>query len=232
MSGKTWTNEETEYLITNFPSLGASKCAEVINRSIKSVQVKASRLGLKTNSDKSWSEEDIQFLFDNISSVSNLAEIAIELNRSAIAVEQKARSLGLKCARFFTKEEDTFITQNYPEGDVLEIAETLNRSYGAIVKRAHRLKVRRNKLIDKNSIGYLYIIKFIEYPELNLFKIGITNNPKRRFSEFKAKIEVCSLITGTYEQVSKAERYLLKFIEPYKQNYFILTSGNTETYSC
>ena len=58
------------------------------------------------------------------------------------------------------------------------------------------------------------------------------NNPKRRFSEFKTKIEICSLVTGTYEQVSKAERYLLKFIEPYKQNYFILTSGNTETYSC
>lgn len=232
MSRKLWTPEELDFLTKNYPSLGATKCAEHLDRSVKSVNVKASRLGLKVVSNRNWTEEEIDFLIKNIPVSASLAEISKELGRSTQAIEQKARSLGLKCIRFFSEEEDRYIIENYPEGDVLEIAETLNRPYNAIPKRAHRLKIKRNKLINKKSLGYLYIIKFTEYSEVNLFKVGITNNPNRRFSEFGTKVEVLSLLHGTYEEVHKLEQYLLNFIEPYKQNYFILKSGNTETYSC
>lgn len=232
MSKKLWTPEELDFLTKNYPSLGAPKCAEHLDRSVKSVNVKASRLGLKVVSNRNWTEEEISFLAEQVPISASFAEIAKELGRSTTAIEQKARSLGLKCIRFFSEEEDRYIIENYPEGDLLEIAQFLNRPYGAISKRANRLNIKRNKLIDRTCIGYLYVIKFIEYPELNLFKVGITNNPNRRFLEFGTKIEVLSLLHGTYEEIHKLEQYLLNFIDPYKQNYFILRSGNTETYSC
>jgi hypothetical protein len=229
MAGKLWGEKEITFLTENFSTLGAHICSENLGRSLKSVQVKASRLKLKTAQEKLWTQEDINILIQEVPKCISYKELSARLNRSEIAIEQKARSLGLASNRFFSSYEDSVIIEEYPEGDVFDIAEKLNRSHDAIVKRAFRLKIKRK---TKHPTAYLYIVKFIEYPELNLFKVGLTNNPDRRFREFQTKVEVCSLLHGSYEDICNLEQYLLNFIKPYKKNYDILRSGNTETYSC
>lgn len=46
---KKWTNEELEFLLSNYAKSGIKYCAENLNRSDKSIQKKASKLGLKVD---------------------------------------------------------------------------------------------------------------------------------------------------------------------------------------
>lgn len=50
-AGRYWTNEEIEWLKQNYNLLGAERCAEELNRSIKSVFHKASRIICKRNGE-------------------------------------------------------------------------------------------------------------------------------------------------------------------------------------
>lgn len=46
---KKWTNDELEFLLSNYAKSGIKYCAENLNRSDKSIQKKASKLGLKVD---------------------------------------------------------------------------------------------------------------------------------------------------------------------------------------
>jgi hypothetical protein len=48
---KKWTNEELEFLLCNYYKSGIRYCADKLNRSDKSIQKKASKLGLKVDSE-------------------------------------------------------------------------------------------------------------------------------------------------------------------------------------
>lgn len=73
--------------------------------------------------------------------------------------------------------------------------------------------------------AYLYVIYF---PELDVYKVGVTKMPKTRFGSFGHKYEICSLLKGDYMLCSSVESYLL-----YRANRVYtkeLKNGNTETY--
>ncbi|WP_413513235.1 hypothetical protein [Myroides odoratus] len=74
-----------------------------------------------------------------------------------------------KKKRFWTVEEDLFLVENYPDGDIQHICKVLNRTYSSVTGRAPLLGVRRSaeklKEIGCNSA-------FIEAGKKTLFTKG------------------------------------------------------------
>ena len=73
----------------------------------------------------------------------------------------------------------------------------------------------------------LYII---EFPDLHLMKVGITNNVDKRTKQFGHSCIIHSILEGDPTEIKKLEKTLLKFINNFLYNTELLTSGNTETY--
>ena len=226
MKRKIWTQEEIEYLTKMFPIIGAEDCASHLSRTKKSVQVKASRLNLR--SGNSWTEDEVNYIKEVAETERSWTPIANFLGRTPVAVEQKARSLNIKLGRYWTEEEDTYLIENYPNGNIEDLSRYLNRSVEGVTHRASRLGVVRAD--PKNRTWYLYIIKLLKVKGLH--KVGITSNLDKRLKEFKtySEVELLSKLSGTYEECLKMEKHLLTLIAPYKKNAEILKTGNTETY--
>jgi hypothetical protein len=80
---KKWTNEEVEFLLSNYITKGVKYCADNLNRSDKSIQRKASKNGLKVDSEtikslrsdyvkKSWLKRT-----DSENNLSNILNVSI-----------------------------------------------------------------------------------------------------------------------------------------------------------
>ena len=94
----SYTKEEIEFLVNNYPSSGPNYCAEKLNKTYSSVTKKANSLALTYQTR--WEEEEEQFLIDNYAN-NGPAYCAEKLNRTYNAVWNKAASLGLKANNKF-----------------------------------------------------------------------------------------------------------------------------------
>lgn len=81
---KKWTNEELEFLLSNYPKLGIKYCAENLNRSDKSIQKKASKLGLKIDSEtaiylrSNWIKESWKKRNDSKNNLNKILNVPID----------------------------------------------------------------------------------------------------------------------------------------------------------
>lgn len=225
--GNRWLKEEEQFLIDN-ADRGSAYIAEQLSKSISSIHNKANKLKVNLTNITNYSKYEEQFLIDNAHRGSTY--IAKQLNRSTNSVRNKANLLGVKLGNYklWTEEEETTIKNFYSTTSSVDLSKKLNRSIDSILHKAAELELQKERSLDKKSTkGYLYLVFF---PALNLYKVGITNIPKRRFREFGFEHEVLSLLEGSYSHIEELEKYLLKFIKPYLYNSGQLTSGNTETY--
>jgi len=80
---KIWTDSEIKILTDNYPYKSNKWLSDILNTSEGSIMHKAYRLSLRKNNYKKntgWSEEDIKYLNDNYSNMSNV-EIGIVLDK-------------------------------------------------------------------------------------------------------------------------------------------------------
>jgi len=92
-SETTWSEEEIEFLVQNIDVLTYCEIAETLNRSLKAVSIKASKLGLCLNGSK-WSEKEDRIL-KNYRKKSK-EELSFLLNRSPKAIVHRANYLQIK----------------------------------------------------------------------------------------------------------------------------------------
>jgi len=93
--GNDWTDEEVDRLRQLYPdrSVSIADVAEIIDRSVQSVQAKARRLGLIR---KGWSHEDEDYLRKRFKGrATDYEAIGKELKRSGVAVRACASRIGL-----------------------------------------------------------------------------------------------------------------------------------------
>ena len=90
---KTWSKEEEIFLLDNFDKISLSEISFHLNRSLKAVSLKASRLGIIENGSL-WSHKEDEILkeYRNLS----VHELSFLLNRSSKAIKHRASKLGLK----------------------------------------------------------------------------------------------------------------------------------------
>lgn len=111
MLKRYWTNEEVEFLKDNYYEMNTREIAEKLNRTMKSIQIKAFRLNLEKkvkyqNQFNRWTEEEDDFLRENWNKIMT-KDIAEYLNRSINAVQLRAERSGLEKKRAelrFSKE--------------------------------------------------------------------------------------------------------------------------------
>ena len=98
---REWTTEEVNYLINNYPILTNEELSIFLNRNIKSLKSKASKLKLKKSSDflasdgKDWTQEEVDILIINYSEMRN-QDLCNLLKRSMKSISKKSHVLGLK----------------------------------------------------------------------------------------------------------------------------------------
>ncbi len=94
-----WTDKEIEEL-KKLINEGMKICdiAKQLGKSYESVNCKMRRMGIKSQVNRVWTEEDIDFLSENWG-LKSLKTIATKLNRTQIAVKYQAQKLGLGNAR-------------------------------------------------------------------------------------------------------------------------------------
>jgi hypothetical protein len=216
-----WTQEEKKFLLDNFLEKGPDYCAKNLNRSKNAINIAACRLNLNTNQRSTWTEEDIKFLTQNKDK--GISYCAEKLNRTPAAVQRKASKLNLTKDRWATEEEQ-FLIKNYPDHGPVYCAENLNRNYGEVCVKATRLGLKTNTVYKKSKIVYLFY-----FPELFLFKVGLTNCIERRSKSFGYK---CTIIAfkeyNTYQEAAKMERTLINSVS--LVNTGQLRNGNSETF--
>jgi len=211
-----WTKEEEQFLIDNYSEHGWQYCAEQLNRTLRSVQTKASRLNLAR---AGWSKEEDQFLIENYSEYGP-AYCVEQLGRTYEAVKKKAERLNLKTG--WTEEKEQFLIDNYAEHGPVYCAEQLGKTYVAVAKKAQKLNLKANTRYDSNIVYAVY------FPDFFLYKVGITNCIERRIKTFGQPCVILKTQECEPTEAAELERKLLKSVTLI--NTGALNNGNTETF--
>jgi hypothetical protein len=171
---------------------------------------------------KKWTEEDVEFLTQNKNKGINYC--AEKLSRTPAAVQRKASKLNIT-RNGWSEEEEQFLIKNYPEHGPTYCAENLSRGYGEVCVKATRLALKTNTVYKKSKIVYLFY-----FPELFLFKVGLTNSIERRSKSFMQKCKVIGFIEyDTHQEAARVERSLLNSV--LRVNTGKLKNGNSETFT-
>ncbi len=141
---KEWSAAEDRTLRRNYTRQGAPYTAELLGRTITSVQARALRLGIAGRGYNAWSEMEIRYLRKNYGRRS-AEEIARTLQRTEGSVRGKIHLLGLGSYRpeAWTKEDEKFLRTHYRDMTNVELGRRLGRTEAAIELKAGRLKLRR-----------------------------------------------------------------------------------------
>jgi hypothetical protein len=240
---KRWTEEDEDFLREYYPIEGAKACAEVLDRTEGAIRHKAEKLNIKFIRKDLWSDEEVKVLIKHYS-IEGLKYCVNILGKSSSSVIHKANRLKLytKCAGNIFKT-----TEKYKEELKNTEFEVLEEYKGSHKKILHKHKICgyiwaaepsnilqgygcpncANYGFQPNKPAQLY---FIYFKELNLYKIGITNNFDRRKKEFGYISEIIQI--KDFKLGSEAyilEQKILKELKPFLVNTGKLKSGNTET---
>ena len=89
-----WSAKEIHYLRENYGFGNAVSIAQVLNRNVKAVQAKASRIGV-SNPQQAWTRKEEELLRE-VYPVNRIDETVKLLGRKRGSVVSRARILGLK----------------------------------------------------------------------------------------------------------------------------------------
>ncbi len=168
-----------------------------------------------------WTKEEEQFLTDNYAKHGQLYCVE-KLNRNYQSVRQKACRLNLTNPANWTKKDLQFLIDNYAQYGPTYCAEKLDRTYEATARKAYILNLQANTKYNSNIVYIVY------FPDHFLYKVGITNNVKRRIKEFGQPCVILKTQECEPAEAAELERKLLKSVTLINTGY--LNSGNTETF--
>jgi len=98
--GKTyfWTAEECQFVEDNYGVMPTEEIAETIGRSPYAIECQASRMGLKVDPGRRFSEEEDEFIRNNIRSM-GYSHLAKKLNISVTILTRRVHELGVALTR-------------------------------------------------------------------------------------------------------------------------------------
>ena len=232
-----WTEEETELVLEAYgdPKRGLQWLAKELGRTPRAIMVRASILGVASSTR--YSEKEEQYIKDNYAT-KGAAALAEDLGRSLEAVFSKAFRLGVE-VDIAKKEELNAIEAlkgtdyeliEYRPGKSLVRHIPCGHEWWVLLRHLKRLAGCPSCSIsgNRNNTKTFYLLFF---PELNLYKVGITGNLDKRRGKFGETSEVIdTIVFETYEECASYESAALKKLKPYMEDTGILSSGNTETF--
>ena len=179
---------------------------------------------------KRWTKEELEILEEEYPSPLMSREDLMEIlpGRSDRAIEQKARRLGLsRPVPHYSEKELQYVIDNYATKGPTAVAEHLGRTAESVMTKAFFSGLVFTNGYRTNTKTF-YLLFF---PELNVYKVGITNNLDTRRKNLGETSEVIdSTVFETYEECISYESAALKKLEPHMEDTGILKSGNKETF--
>lgn len=145
MNGRTWTNEDDEYITNNFGNKTFSEMAEHIGCAITTVQNRARFLGFEVEKKtvRRWNEEEIELLKIMAPKYLNKT-IARKLNRSVNELNKKARELGIELIfkrPVWKKWKVKFLKENINILSLSQIQKELEVNYYQIMDKLDELGI-------------------------------------------------------------------------------------------
>lgn len=146
-----WTPEMDEMVINEYHQLSVNKLASRLSVSKHSLLRRAKKLGLGSKKTKGtwihrpWTELEISSLAYYVRETRlTYAQIAIKLNRTAKALENKCKEVGLCKGNKHMQwddEKDAFLKEHYPQKGVYvkHLAEHFQCSTDSILRRVRKL---------------------------------------------------------------------------------------------
>lgn len=133
-----WSQDDVDYVCTNYGNLSASEISKKLNKSLGSVYyiLKKENIDVEKNY---WDKIEIEILKEKYGKHSN-QELENILNRSTEAIQQKAASLGLRKDEWWSEEDLEELRHMAYEGKTYKfIAEALDRSFSSIHNKYQEL---------------------------------------------------------------------------------------------
>lgn len=143
MKGKKrlFTNEEREYIISNWGKESPHSMKKKFNCSWNAVCKIAEENGLELPTSNEWTNEEIETL-KLLSDKYHYSEIAKIMNKTENAIYIKARRLGITLIqdrRKWTKEEETLLSDLWGTKSIETIAKTMKRTVFSLKVKAVRM---------------------------------------------------------------------------------------------
>lgn len=175
---RSWTDEEDRILRRSYTKHGSRHAAELLGRSITSIQHRATVLGLKGHGQRPWTEGETVYLRKNYGA-RTVAQIARTLKRSEQSVRAQIHRLKLSenTTRPWSREEEEYIRKHYGKVRVAELAEDLDRTPDAVELKAARLGVVRKvpKLTEKQVKWVLDNVGRLPFSKMAT-ELGVNHN--------------------------------------------------------
>ena len=170
-NGKRWSEQDITLLNDNYPIKGGAYCAELLGRTVASVNKKASLLNIEAKYIE-WKPEEESILVKYFSTNINIC-ISLLPNRSFVAINHRANYLGLKkpikvrSNNWSIEEEEVLLKYYATRGPKYCDEKLKNRTLSAIYAKARVLGLKseaisfgrqklthieyENKLIQKDA---------------------------------------------------------------------------------
>ena len=238
---KKWTKEERELVREAYcdPKRGLQWLAKKLDRTPSSIVNQAFRMGgVLTPANPRYSKKELQYIKDNYAT-KGPAALAEELGRSKVSITKKASNSGVVVD--IAKKEELKAREKLKDTEykLLEY-KVQGKSLVRHIPCGHEWWVRISGLKDyvgcpncstranRMNTKTFYLIFF---PELNLYKVGITGNLDKRRKRFGETSEVIdTIVFETHEECASYESAALKKLKPYMEDTGLIYGGNTETF--
>ena len=190
---KSWTKKELEILRKYYPIEGGKVRERLKGRTMSSILIVASRLGIKVLSTK-WTKEEIDILKRYYPQHSiNITQFLP--NRPILSIRTKASELGLRVDSKWTNDELNILRKYYPKEGVDISHRLLNKTVSSIKTKAQKLGIRRER---KNKYKYVY-------KNDNKYIVQFTVNGKNmQFGRFDSEEEAAKVAMQKAKEYGKA----------------------------
>ena len=137
---RLFTKEEIEFLEQNYNKMHYKDISKILERHPKVIHRKLMNLGLRPCGPNTfWTEEEFEYLKNNLTDMRSVEGIAKHLGRSTQAIHSKIREqqLNIKDHKTLWSTEDlNYLEDKWGISTVKTIAKNLNRSELAIMRKA------------------------------------------------------------------------------------------------
>lgn len=201
------TAEEIAFIKKNYKNMTQQQIANTLNISKPQVQYQCQKLKLSKAKPKTlniWTEEQIQYLKDHYQEESRRL-LAIHTNQSENNVRTQLIKLQLvtkekkkNSVNIWTKEKDLYIKEHFIYDNTEDIAKYLQVSNRAVVNRACRLGIKKEKWHNWSEQDINYLINNYACTD----KYILMDILHRNWNTIQAKASLLNLSRGRYFKVN------------------------------
>lgn len=180
MTKEKWTAEEELYLKNNYQHLSVQEISEYLNKSVKAVNNKASRMSLKKKKD--WEAHEDAFLLDNYRTL-GVNQCSKILNRTTKAISLRALRLNIRSEHRVLESEKEYLFWLSDNPEFLLLSEYLGTKHKSLHKHlecGHEWYTTPRSLkssIDKGTGGCPYCGTRRKYSKVAIEWLNTFNNP-------------------------------------------------------